>query len=461
MRTSRCWRRASAPTTWRGSRRITRACCRSCSRWSAGAGRPSMWRCASSRRIPGRGSQRLRDGHAESAAADAAALGQRGRIHATIRTTWCGTSSNRRAPAGIDVFRVFDCLNWVDNMRVAIEAVREQRAAVRGGDLLHRATCPIPRETKYDPRLLPRHRQAISRPWARTCSRSRTWPACAGRGAAAHAGQSAQGGDGAAGTFPYPRHQRHRGGQRARRDRGGCGRGGRRHRRALRAHLAAESRLDRRGPALRAARYRCSMPITLRAISAYWEQVRHGYVAFESDIRAGTSEVYVHGMPGGQYTNLREQARSLGIDDHRWPEVAPHLRRGQRDVRRHHQGDAHLQGGRRHGHHDGDERAYPRGGAGSRRGDRVPGVGGATVPRRTRTAGRRLSEGVAGEGARRQNAARRAPGRAPAAGRSRGGASAARGEDRPHHQRVRARLVSHVSEGIRGLRGRSRAPSAT
>jgi len=32
--------------------------------------------------------------------------------------------------------------------------------------------------------------------------------------------------------------------------------------------------------------------------------------------------VYVHGMPGGQYTNLREQARSLGIDDYRWPEVA-------------------------------------------------------------------------------------------------------------------------------------------
>ena len=30
----------------------------------------------------------------------------------------------------------------------------------------------------------------------------------------------------------------------------------------------------------------------------------------------------MHGMPGGQYTNLREQARALGIDDARWPEVA-------------------------------------------------------------------------------------------------------------------------------------------
>ena len=63
-------------------------------------------------------------------------------------------------------------------------------------------------------------------------------------------------------------------------------------------------------------------PDKLRSISAYWEQVRRHYAAFESDIRAGASEVYVHGMPGGQYTNLREQARALGIDEARWPEVA-------------------------------------------------------------------------------------------------------------------------------------------
>lgn len=63
-------------------------------------------------------------------------------------------------------------------------------------------------------------------------------------------------------------------------------------------------------------------PENLRTISRYWEHVRRCYAAFESDIRAGASEVYVHGMPGGQYTNLREQARSLGIKDERWPEVA-------------------------------------------------------------------------------------------------------------------------------------------
>ena len=59
----------------------------------------------------------------------------------------------------------------------------------------------------------------------------------------------------------------------------------------------------------------------IRVISGYWEEVREQYAAFEPPIRSGASEVYVHEMPGGQYTNLREQARSLGID-RRWPEIA-------------------------------------------------------------------------------------------------------------------------------------------
>jgi len=59
----------------------------------------------------------------------------------------------------------------------------------------------------------------------------------------------------------------------------------------------------------------------IRLISDFWGQVREQYAAFEPDMRAGASEVYVHEMPGGQYTNLREQARSLGIEA-RWPEVA-------------------------------------------------------------------------------------------------------------------------------------------
>jgi pyruvate carboxylase len=48
----------------------------------------------------------------------------------------------------------------------------------------------------------------------------------------------------------------------------------------------------------------------IRKISLYWEVVRFQYRAFESDFRSGASEVYHHEMPGGQFTNLKEQARS-------------------------------------------------------------------------------------------------------------------------------------------------------
>lgn len=62
-------------------------------------------------------------------------------------------------------------------------------------------------------------------------------------------------------------------------------------------------------------------PEALRGLSHYWEGVRRYYSPFESEIRCGTSDVYRHEMPGGQYTNLREQARSMGLEP-RWPEVA-------------------------------------------------------------------------------------------------------------------------------------------
>lgn len=59
----------------------------------------------------------------------------------------------------------------------------------------------------------------------------------------------------------------------------------------------------------------------IRDISDYWEAVRGQYAAFESGMQAPSSEVYLHEMPGGQFTNLKAQARSLGLEE-RWPEVA-------------------------------------------------------------------------------------------------------------------------------------------
>ena len=62
-------------------------------------------------------------------------------------------------------------------------------------------------------------------------------------------------------------------------------------------------------------------PGTLGEFSDYWERVREVYSPFDTAPKTGSAEVYLHEMPGGQYTNLREQAASMGVL-HRWPEIA-------------------------------------------------------------------------------------------------------------------------------------------
>lgn len=59
----------------------------------------------------------------------------------------------------------------------------------------------------------------------------------------------------------------------------------------------------------------------LNAFSDYWEHVRTFYKPFDTSPPHGSAEVYLHEMPGGQFTNLKEQANSMGIG-HRWPEIA-------------------------------------------------------------------------------------------------------------------------------------------
>ncbi len=54
---------------------------------------------------------------------------------------------------------------------------------------------------------------------------------------------------------------------------------------------------------------------SLNAFSQYWEATREYYYPFETELKAGTAEVYEHEIPGGQYSNLRPQARGLGLED--------------------------------------------------------------------------------------------------------------------------------------------------
>ena len=223
------------------------------------------------------------------------------------------------ANCGVDLFRVFDSLNWVENMRVAIDAVRES------GRLCEAAICYTgnlsdPREKKYTLDYYVKLARELTAAGAHIIGIKDMAGLC--RPAAARALVAALK---AETGLPLHFHTHDTSGISAASvlaaAEAGCD--------AIDGAIDAMSGLTSQpnlGSIVEALRHTGRDPgidtTNLRRISSYWEQVRQGYAAFESDIRSGASEVYVHGMPGGQYTNLREQARALGIDEARWPEVA-------------------------------------------------------------------------------------------------------------------------------------------
>jgi len=59
---------------------------------------------------------------------------------------------------------------------------------------------------------------------------------------------------------------------------------------------------------------------TLIAFTEYWEEVRKFYAPFESGLKSSAADVYIHEIPGGQYSNLRPQAEAMNLGD-RLPEL--------------------------------------------------------------------------------------------------------------------------------------------
>ncbi len=57
-------------------------------------------------------------------------------------------------------------------------------------------------------------------------------------------------------------------------------------------------------------------PHALQQLSDYWEAVRPVYSKFESELKSSTAEIYVHEMPGGQYSNFKSQVNSFGLGHH-------------------------------------------------------------------------------------------------------------------------------------------------
>ena len=225
----------------------------------------------------------------------------------------------RAAASGIDLFRIFDSLNWVDNMRVSIEAVRES------GRLCEAAICftgnlSDPKETKYTLDYYLKMAEELKAAGAHIIGIKDMAGLC--RPAAAHTLVTALKREIG---LPVHFHTHDTSGIAAASVLAAVAAGADAIDLAMdsMSGLTSQPNLGSVVEALRHSERDTGLsPDNMRIISGYWEQVRRGYVAFESDIRSGASEVYVHGMPGGQFTNLKEQARALGIENARWPEVA-------------------------------------------------------------------------------------------------------------------------------------------
>ncbi len=224
----------------------------------------------------------------------------------------------RQAAKGVDVFRVFDSLNWVENMRVAMDAVIENNKICEGtvcytGDILD------PDRAKYGLKyyvgmakelrdagahvlglkdmaglLKPASAKILIRALKEEVglpihfhTHDTAGIASATILAASEAGVDAV--DCAMDSF---------------------------------SGNTSQATLGTVVEALRHTERDTGLDIkAIREISDYFEAVRGQYAAFESSLQAPASEVYLHEMPGGQFTNLKAQARSLGLEE-RWHEVA-------------------------------------------------------------------------------------------------------------------------------------------
>jgi pyruvate carboxylase len=221
------------------------------------------------------------------------------------------------AQAGIDVFRVFDALNWTENMRVAMDAILRTGAICEAaicytGDILN------PTRAKYDLKYYVSLAKELQNMGAHILAIKDMSGLCKPYAAQklVHALKQEIG-------IPVHFHTH---------DTAGI--------QAASILEAAEANLDIADAAMAPMAGGTSQPnlntvvealrFTARdtglnsqhldAIATYWKAVREFYLPFESEVLPATSDLYRHEMPGGQYTNLFEQARALGLAD-RWSEI--------------------------------------------------------------------------------------------------------------------------------------------
>jgi pyruvate carboxylase len=221
------------------------------------------------------------------------------------------------AQAGMDIFRVFDSLNWVPNMAVALESVREagmlcEAAICYTGDILN------PGRPKYDLKYYVEMAKDLEKRGANLIAIKDMAGLCKPYAAKKliEALRQEVG-------IPIHFHTHDVGGAQAASVLEGS---------SVDLDIADGAISSMSGltsqPSLNAIveslrftpRETGIDPAALIELSRYWEEVRVMYTPFESALRSPSAEVYAYEMPGGQYTNLFQQAKALGLAA-RWGEV--------------------------------------------------------------------------------------------------------------------------------------------
>ncbi|MBP7951240.1 MAG: pyruvate carboxylase, partial [Verrucomicrobiales bacterium] len=223
------------------------------------------------------------------------------------------------AENGMDLFRIFDSLNYLPNLTAAMEAVRENTSAICEGTICYTGDILDPRRDKYDLKYYVRLSRELEKMGAHLlCIKDMAGlvrPYAAKKLVEVLRGET---------SLPIHFHTH---------DTSGLN--------AASIIEAAEAGVAVADAAIASLSGGTSQPNlnsivaalqhtprdaelnldALQEFADYWAAVRAFYAPFDTSEPYGTAEVYLHEMPGGQYTNLKEQAAGMGMT-HRWPEIA-------------------------------------------------------------------------------------------------------------------------------------------
>ena len=217
------------------------------------------------------------------------------------------------AATGIDIFRIFDSLNWTRSMEISIRAVRERTPSIAEACISYTGNILDPAKTKYNLQyyldlarkledmgahiLCIKDMAGLLKPYAaelliRELKKVINIPIhlhthdTAGVQTATYLKAIEAGVDVVDVAL------------------------------ASMSGLTSQPNYNSLAEALRHTPYETDINLqNLNEHSNYWETVREWYYPFESELKSGTAEVYEHEIPGGQYSNLKPQAQSLGLDN--------------------------------------------------------------------------------------------------------------------------------------------------